>query len=183
MCPRRLIGEKALNLLFITMLLVFGCGQSSAQGGGAPEPQKEKLEGRVFARVNSLMSGTGLGPRYESFVFELAAVHDSNKRSSKLVRILYKYFNQKQELRNDFFDHRLLYELRATRETYCDAATSKFASEQNGVSEPPTSILSILEGADKSLLVEIQILPCYVMSESDYTVVRRNHPGGRLFEN
>jgi hypothetical protein len=133
-----------------------------------------KLVGRVFADVNSLVSGSGIGPKYRIFLLETTTGPDKGSdKTPKLFRIVYEYFDQKFRLGKDFFDHRILYELKVKRKSSCDAKISEFAYEQNGDSEPPTNILHILEGSDSKLVNETQTLPCYVLNESNYKIIDR----------
>jgi hypothetical protein len=165
-----------LLLLFITLPcgseFVFGQASASLHSGAIPQNHKaERLEGRVIAGVNSLISGSGVGPKYETFIFELARHNGSRPSSGKLVRVVYAYFDREHELGRGFYNYQIFYQLRVFREPTCDAKVSEFAYEQNGDSEPPTSILTVLEGADRSLIDESQTLPCYVLNQSDYKKV------------
>lgn len=167
-------SSMSFKLFSVTVLTLVVSGQlpANAQEIKRTKLTTEKLEGRIVAGVSSLILGTGVGPKYETFIFELSGRNNSHDGSGKLVRIVHEYFDRKNELKPSFYNYESLYELRVVRKPSCDAKISEFAYEQNGDSEAPTSILKVLEGADRSLIDESRMLTCYVLKETNYRLLK-----------
>lgn len=166
MCQENLKINKLFNL---TVLILLICALfQPAVGQDFQRVQKsEKIKGRVFAAINSLTSGAGVGPKFQTFIFEEIEPKKSNDKM-RFLRIVYEYFHHNNRLDSSFYDYQVFYEVKLIRKVSCDQKLSEFAYEQNGDSNPPTSILNILPGANKELLSEDHVLPCYVLSELNY---------------
>lgn len=124
------------------------------------------VAGRVFASVNLFTYGSGLGPKYQSFIFQPEASVDSTQHWPELVRIEYQFYNAKDRLGKDFFDHAKKYELDVLRDRTCDDKPLNFGYV--GIKDETTRvrIMAVLNGAKEELLKEDAILPCYVLGPS-----------------
>jgi len=131
--------------------------------------KKETLRGHVIADVASAGFGSGLGPLWTSFIFD---VEQSDGRMMP-VRISFAFYKNEQLPPDSFWDYRILYELRAKRDARCDTTVAAISYEENvdaaeGKKLPPSFILQFAKNAPSSSLRPDIALPCYVLWYFDY---------------
>lgn len=158
--------KKLFFILGILLILIWE-PQAVYFQTGANTRRPEKVKGRVFARVNLFTYGSGVGPRYQSFVYQIVSNQGVIETRSHLARIIYQFFDMKDRLKTDFFDFSKEYELLLIRDASCDETPRDFGYQRTGESDNRESILNILAGADKTLLQENQIMPCYILKPSN----------------
>jgi hypothetical protein len=137
------------------------------------------MEGRVLAAVDSWLNGGALDHKWESFIFGAELEAEGGKKVVVPVEIAYAYFMYEGPLRESFFDHSKVYELRVTQEcggdqTVNDLAYEKVVDATTGKPLPPIKVLRLLAGAPTNLLKPDLVLPCYVLWSDGYKVVSQD---------
>jgi hypothetical protein len=169
MFQRRLINNIEKLFSIICILLILLCGTQAIYSQKRVERSKpEKVKGKVFARINLFTYGSGVGPRYQSFIYQINSSKDNGEKQTQLVRVIYQFFDMKDRLSKSFFDFSKEYELLLDRDTSCDEAPSDFGYQRTGEADNRVSILKLLTGTDKALLQENQTMPCYVLKSSNF---------------
>jgi hypothetical protein len=159
--------KKLLYIICIFSLIV-SCEVQVAYPQKIKHEKPEKVKGRVFARINLFTYGSGVGPRYQSFIYQIESNQENRGTQTQLVRVIYQFFDMKDRLDKSFFDFSKEYELLLNRDTSCDEIPNDFGYQRTGEADNRVSILKILAGADKALLQENQIMPCYILKASNF---------------
>jgi hypothetical protein len=153
------------------------CALLHAQKAATQKDDGEKptpIVGRVLADVGSLAFGSGLGPKYTTFIFGI----ENRAGVITPVKISYAFFKSQGPPPDSFFDHSKLYELQAVREPRCDEALSSLAQiknvDESGKPLPPTDSLRVLDGTPKGILKPDLVLPCYVVRAGKYRMRSQN---------
>lgn len=169
MFPKKSINNIERLFSIIGILLVLLCGtQAIYLQKTVDRPKPEKVKGKVFARINLFTYGSGVGPRYQSFIYQIESNQGNVEKQTQLVRVIYQSFDMKDRLSKSFYDFSKEYELLLDRDTSCDEAPSDFGYQRTGEADNRVSILKLLTSADKALLQENQIMPCYVLKSYNF---------------
>lgn len=130
---------------------------------------------RLLARVDSLVSGTGVGPKYQDMVAEVTR-GDKKLASGIRLRLLYEYFDPSKQLPLTFFDGSRNYKLRIRRMRSCDDSLSRFGYEvegQDGGDDRRARIYSLLS---TSSVEESPALQCYSFDEDQFSSIGLKSP-------
>ena len=119
-----------------------------------------KYRGRPLAFVNASISGAGVGPKFQQFVFSISRL-GKKPDSPNLVRIVYEYFEPSERLQTDFLTSSKEFQLELFRKPSCDDAVGNFAYELFG--DERVSILRPLPGAKDEMIPNAQVLSCFVL--------------------
>lgn len=123
------------------------------------DPTPIKLDGRVIASVESLITGSGVGPHFYSFIFAATHVGEQKSNDPTFVRILYERYSDYEFLEDSFFDFKQQYRLTTIRDSKCDASPREFAYENFNAER--RSVMRFLEGAEKIQVDDEAVLNCY----------------------
>jgi len=130
------------------------------------------IVGRVLADVGSFVFGSGLGPKWATFIF--VAEEGGGTRVAP-VKVSYAFFKSDGPLPDSFFDYSKRYELQAVRDRKCDETVESLSYVQNvdesGKSLAPSYVLRFLDGAPKDVLKPDAVLPCYILRPGKYKVL------------
>jgi hypothetical protein len=130
--------------------------------------RSEKVRGRVFAKIDFPTYGSGVGPRYQSFIYQIES-KTPVEREAKLIRVIYEFFYMDQRLDKQFFDFSKPHMLTLFRDPSCDEAPTDFGYQtvESTDAKERVSIIRILSAAHGSSLREDLTMPCYVMKAPD----------------
>jgi hypothetical protein len=165
------------RLLLCELILLLAspvlCGTSPAQGNQTENKEKETIViGRVLASFTSTGYGSGIGPKYETFIFGVESKGERGEQIITPVEIAYAFQKYDQLLPQSFFDHSKLYELHVRRAEACDVKVSALSWVKNedpeGKQLPSTYILKMTDGAPSDLFNQDSILPCYTLYGGNY---------------
>ena len=166
-------SHRMTTVLFGTALIMANARVAVPQGRPR-DVAKRVVIGHVLASVDSLISGAGLGPKYETFIFGVESKGKKGKQIVTPVEIVYAYHKSTGPLPAVFFDYSKRYELRVERDSRCDEKLGVLSYEknedENGKELPATYILRMMDGAPKDLLKSDSLLPCYILRSGDYRV-------------
>jgi hypothetical protein len=130
------------------------------------------IVGRVLADVGSFVFGSGLGPKWATFIF--VAEEGGGTRVAP-VKVSYAFFKSDGPLPDNFFDYSKRYELQVVRDRKCDERVESLSNVKNvdesGKPLAPSYVLRFLDGAPKDLLKLDAVLPCYVLRPGRYKVL------------
>jgi hypothetical protein len=161
------LRQKLLLLAAVTTAVFSFAGEKTT----APSPEHEVLRGRVLADVASLAFGTGLAPKWTSFIF--AAETSSGKAVP--VRIAYVFYESEQLPPESFWDYSRLYDLSVKRDRTCDTTVREISFEKNVDAEgnelPASLVLRPTKGAPPGTLKPEAVLPCYILWYDHYKPV------------
>jgi hypothetical protein len=165
---RNLSNRKRVRYIASALLTVLG-GTGVIYSQKANNTSKpEEVRGNVFASINMFTYGSGVGPRYESFIYQIKSDEEADEKKTQLVRVIYEFFDKKDRLDKSFFDFSKEYKLLLTRDVSCDKALGDFAYQRVSDSDERITIVKALPGADKTLLRDDLTMPCYVLEAPNF---------------
>ena len=130
--------------------------------------RSEKIEGKVFAKIELGTYGSGVGPKYQSFIYQTEPKTHLEKEA-KLIRVIYQFWYMDDRLQKQFFDYSKTQTLTLFPDPSCDEAPINFGYQtmESTNAKERMSIIMILPGADGSSVREDLTMPCYVMKAPD----------------
>jgi hypothetical protein len=125
------------------------------------------IRGRVLADIAWQAHGSGLGPKYETFIFGWEQIDGSLLP----VKIAYAYFG-KNGLPASFFNFTRRFELKAVQQKQCEQTVGNLSVIRNidpsGQELSSSNVLRPLHGVPNDLLKPEMNLSCYIVEEGKF---------------
>lgn len=157
------------KFIYLSLIgIFFGCFDTSiAQAPSDKANRSESVNkyGRIVGVVDTIFSGSGMGPRYQQFVMQENS-HSTKGEKQKLYRIVYEYFYKRDKLKNNFFDFSIEYKFKLIRDNKCDEKPEVFAAET--INDQSVTVLQILTGADNIDFEVAEKMECYILHPQQY---------------
>jgi hypothetical protein len=163
------LRDKVLIALFLSAAFLLPLGVEAKAPTLVPRQNKTKAVFRLVAREEPLPTNTVANT--EMFVAEMVE-HQEQQANSKLVRLVFRSTNLGATLYGSNFDYSLLHTFRALRDESCDqtykAVSTKYLFLSPWQYLGSANALEPAAGAPQISTSDDTVLPCYVITPSDY---------------